>query len=132
MSKSIGNTILLSDPPDVVAKKLKSAVTDPQKLRKGDPGHPDVCLVFSYHQKFNPQEVEEIRVHCESGALGCVDCKLNCAKKISETLAPNLERRAYYEARPDEVKNILADGEQRAKRVAMQTMAEVHDAMKLG
>jgi tryptophanyl-tRNA synthetase len=132
MSKSVGNTILLSDFPDAIIKKLKSAVTDPQKIRKGDPGHPDICLVFAYHNKFNPIEVQEIRTDCESGKLGCVDCKLNCAKKIIDCLTPNREKHAYYESHMDEVKNILADGEQRARIVATQTMSEVHKAMKLG
>ena len=132
MSKSIGNTILLSDSPDAVTKKLRTAVTDPQKVRKGDPGHPDVCLVFAYHNKFNPAQVQEIRSTCESGQLGCVDCKMNCAKKINEALAPSYEKRTYYEAHMDEVKNILADGEQRARAVAEQTMAEVHEAMHMG
>jgi tryptophanyl-tRNA synthetase len=132
MSKSVGNTILLSDSPEATTKKLKTAVTDPQKLRKGDPGHPDVCLVFAYHNKFNSAEVPEIRINCESGQLGCVDCKMNCSKKIIETLAPNREKRGYYESHMDEVKNILADGEQRARVVAKQTMAEVHNAMKMG
>jgi tryptophanyl-tRNA synthetase len=132
MSKSIGNTVLLSDSSETITKKLKTAVTDPQKMRKGDPGHPDVCLVFAYHNKFNPIEVPEIRANCESGKLGCVDCKMNCAKKIIDTLAPHREKRTYYESHMDTVKNILTDGEQRAKAVAKQTMAEVHEAMKLG
>ena len=132
MSKSIGNTILLSDGPDVIAKKLKTAVTDPQKVRKGDPGHPDICLVFAYHNKFNAGQVPEIRAACENGQLGCVDCKMNCAKKITENLAPSYEKRAYYLAHMDDVKNILADGEERARAVARQTMNEVHVAMKLG
>ena len=113
-------------------KKLKTAVTDTQKVRRGDPGHPDICLVFAYHNKFNPAEVPEIRSHCESGALGCVDCKMNCAKKIIDTLAPSYEKRSYFETHVDEVRNILADGEARAQSVAKQTMAEVHEAMKLG
>ncbi|MCX6121559.1 MAG: tryptophan--tRNA ligase [Ignavibacteriales bacterium] len=132
MSKSVGNTILLSDSPEAIMKKLKTAVTDTQKVRKGDPGHPDICLVFAYHNKFNPAEVPEIRAGCESGKLGCFDCKMNCAKKIIETLAPSFEKRSYFEAHMDDVKNILADGEQRAKSVAKQTMAEVHEAMNLG
>jgi tryptophanyl-tRNA synthetase len=132
MSKSVGNTILLSDTPEAITKKLRSAVTDPQKLRKGDPGHPDICLVFAYHNKFNIAEIPEIRENCESGKLGCVDCKMNCAKKIIDALAPNLEKRAYYESHMEKVKDILADGEKRAKAVAEQTMAEVHAAMKLG
>ncbi len=132
MSKSVGNTILLSDTPEAITKKLRTAVTDPQKVRKGDPGHPDICLVFAYHNKFNHSEVPEIREGCESGKLGCVDCKMNCAKRIIEALAPNREKRAYYEAHMDEVKNILENGEQRARTIAEQTMAEVHEAMKLG
>jgi tryptophanyl-tRNA synthetase len=132
MSKSIGNTILLSDTPDVIQRKMRSAVTDPQKVRKGDPGRPDICLVFAYHQKFNPKEVPEIRAGCESGALGCVDCKLNCAKHISDALAPLREKRAYYESRAAEVKSILEEGETRARAVAQQTMGEVHEAMGIG
>ncbi len=132
MSKSVGNTILLSDAPETIIKKLRTAVTDPQKIRKGDKGHPDICLVFAYHNKFNISEVPEIRTTCENGTLGCVDCKMNCAKKIIEALAPNREKRAYYEAHMDEVKQILSDGEKRAKAVALQTMDEVHKAMKLG
>lgn len=132
MSKSIGNTILLSDSPDGIKKKMRTAVTDPQKVRKGDPGRPDICLVFAYHNKFNPAEVPEIRQGCESGQLGCVDCKMKCADRITDALAPNREKRAYYESHMDEVKAILHDGEQRARAVAHQTMSQVHEAMKVG
>jgi len=132
MSKSLGNTILLSDLPDEVKKKMKKAVTDPQKIHKGDPGRPDICLVFMYHQKFNATEVQEIRSGCESGQLGCVDCKMRAAEKINEFLDPFRERRKFYENKPEEVKKILSDGEERARSVARSTMAEVHQAMKLG
>jgi tryptophanyl-tRNA synthetase len=132
MSKSIGNTILLSDAPETIQKKMKTAVTDPQKIRKGDPGRPEICLVFAYHNKFNAGEVEEIRAGCSSGALGCVDCKLRCGTRIAEALTAHRERRAHYEAHPDEVREILADGERRAEQVATATMAEVHDAMGMG
>ncbi len=132
MSKSLGNTILLSDDPETVKKKMKKAVTDPQKVRKGDPGNPDICLVYAYHKKFNPDEVPEIEAGCRSGALGCFDCKMNCASKISSFLEPIIEKRNYYENRPDEVKDILADGEERGKKAAEETMAEVHEKMKLG
>jgi len=132
MSKSTGNTILLSDSPIEIQKKLKPAVTDPQKIRKGDRGHPDICLVFTYHQKFNAQEVAEIRNGCESGALGCVDCKKNCGEKIAHALAPMRDKRAHYESHLDEVKDIIADGESRGRRVAEETMMEVHSAMSLG
>ena len=132
MSKSTGNTVLLGDPPEEIRKKLKTAVTDPAKVRKGDPGHPDICLVFTYHQKFNAAQTPEIRNGCESGALGCVDCKLNCAEKISAVLAPVREKRARYEAHLDEVNAILSDGETRAAKVAEETMEEVHKVMSLG
>lgn len=132
MSKSLGNTILLSDPPQVVQAKMRKAVTDPQKIRKGDPGRPDICLVFTYHNKFNPAEVGEIRAGCESGQLGCVECKSRCAGRISEFLAPMQERRAYFEAHPAEVQDILAHGEHVARQEAQKTMVEVRQAMKLG
>ena len=132
MSKSLGNTILLSDAPDEIQKKMRTAVTDTLKVRKNDPGRPDVCVVFSYHQKFNPAEIPEIRQGCESGALGCVDCKKNCSSKIAESLAPFREKRAYFESNPVEVKFVLSDGESRAKRIAEETMREVRDVMKIG
>ena len=132
MSKSVGNTILLSDGVEEIKKKMRGAVTDPQKVRKGDPGRPDVCLIFAYHNKFNPSEIGEIRSGCESGSLGCVDCKLRCAERITNALASHREKRAYYESHLDEVKSILHDGETQARTVAARTMAEVHEAMKMG
>ncbi len=132
MSKSAGNTILLSDPPDEIQRKMRTALTDPQKIRKGDPGRPDICLVFTYHKKFNPSEVGEIRRGCESGALGCVDCKRRCAERVTEYLAPIQEKRRYYENHLDDVRDILLDGEERARSVAERTMAEVHAAMRIG
>ncbi|MCX6167866.1 MAG: tryptophan--tRNA ligase [Ignavibacteriales bacterium] len=132
MSKSAGNTILLSDEPDVVIQKLRKAVTDPQKLRKNDPGRPEVCLVFTYHKKFNLGEIPEIDTNCRSGALGCVDCKMRCASKINEVLAPILEKRKYYINDINKIKEILNDGESKAKVIAKQTMEEVHQKMKLG
>ncbi len=132
MSKSLNNAILLSDPPDEVKKKMKKAITDPQKIRKGDPGRPDICLVYMYHQKFNPVQEMEIRRGCESGELGCVDCKMRAAEKINELLDPFRERRALYESKPQEIMKILKNGEHRARSIAGKTMAEVHQAMKVG
>jgi tryptophanyl-tRNA synthetase len=132
MSKSAGNTILLSDSPEEITKRVRTAVTDPQKIRRNDPGRPDVCTVFTYHKKFNPDEIPEIRKGCESGALGCVDCKLNAAKKIADYLSPIREKRLYYESHPQEVLDILHDGETKAKLVAVETMKEVHAVMKIG
>lgn len=132
MSKSLGNSILLSDDVETVKSKLKKAVTDPQKIRKGDPGNPDICLVFSYHKKFNPDEVKEIETGCRSGELGCFDCKMKCSERISAFLEPIIEKRKYYEARMDEVKDILNDGETRARKIAEETMSDVHNHMKIG
>ncbi len=132
MSKSLGNTILLSDTPEEIQKKMKTAVTDTKKVRKNDPGRPDICVVFSYHQKFNSAEVPEIRTGCESGALGCVECKLKCSARIAESLAPFREQRLVYERSPEKVTEILAYGEQRAAAVAKETMSEVHRVMNIG
>ncbi|NCQ16746.1 MAG: tryptophan--tRNA ligase [Ignavibacteria bacterium CG22_combo_CG10-13_8_21_14_all_37_15] len=132
MSKSLGNTILLSDDAETIKTKLRKAVTDPLKVRKNDPGRPEVCLVFSYHKKFSPSEILEIETGCRSGALGCVDCKLKCTSNISSFIAPILEKRKYYEEHLDEVKDILTDGENRAQKVAKITIQEVRDKMKLG
>ena len=132
MSKSVGNTILLSDSPETIKTKMRTAVTDPQKVRRGDPGRPEVCLVYTYHQKYSPADVESIGRDCRSGALGCVDCKMKVVKQIADSLAPMHEKRSYYEQHPAEVKEILHDGEKRAKEVAHQTMHEVHEAMKIG
>jgi tryptophanyl-tRNA synthetase len=132
MSKSLNNTILLSDEPETVKSKMKKAVTDPNKQRKGDPGNPDICLVFSFHKKFNPGEVPEIEKGCRSGELGCFDCKMKCASRISDVLAPIIEKRKYYEKNLDEVRDILFDGETRARKVAVQTISEVRENMKIG
>ena len=132
MSKSAGNTILLSDPPESIRTKMRTAVTDPQKVRKNDPGRPDVCLVYVYHQKFNPAGVADVRIGCMSGALGCVECKGRVAGAIAEHLEPFREKRAHFEAHPGEVQQILEDGERRARERARATMAEVRKVMNLG
>ncbi|MGB8248359.1 MAG: tryptophan--tRNA ligase, partial [Chlorobium sp.] len=133
MSKSLGNTIFLSDPPEEVFKKVRNAVTDTLKVRRNDPGRPEVCTVFSYHKRFIPTpELAEIEAGCRSGSLGCVDCKKLCAAAISAELEPLLEKRRYYEAHIDLVKDILLEGEKKARARASQTMQEVRTAMELG
>ncbi|MDH7604345.1 MAG: tryptophan--tRNA ligase [Melioribacter sp.] len=132
MSKSLGNTILLSDEPDTVNQKLRKAVTDPLKVRKNDPGRPEICLVFTYHKKFNPEETDEIEKNCRSGSLGCVECKSKCADKINLFLEPIIEKRKFYENNIEQVKEILTEGERKAKVTASATMEEVRSKMKLG
>lgn len=131
MSKSAGNAILLSDSPEVVARKMSKAVTDPLKIRKNDPGRPEICLVFTHHQKFNPAEAPQVERDCRSGAIGCVDCKANCASHVVEYLAPLREKRADYERHISAVKEIIRDGESRARAVAQRTMGEVRAALRM-
>jgi tryptophanyl-tRNA synthetase len=133
MSKSLGNTILLADGPEEVLKKMRTAVTDTAKIRKNDPGHPEICTVFSYHAKFSsPEQLSSIEADCRAGSLGCVDCKKLCAANISLELAPLIEKRQYYQSHMDLVKSILLEGEVKAKVIANHTMQEVRTAMKLG
>jgi tryptophanyl-tRNA synthetase len=132
MSKSLGNTILLSDDGEAIKSKMKKAFTDPNKLRKGDKGNPDICLVYTYHKKFNPEGVPEIREGCKSGALGCFDCKMKISSKISDFFAPMREKRNELEKNKNAVLEVLIDGEKRAHEVAKQTMTEVREAMKIG
>jgi len=132
MSKSLNNTILLCDDPETIKSRLKKAAIDPNKQRKGDPGNPDVCVVFSYHKKFNTEDISEIEAGCRSGALGCFDCKMNCAKKISTFLEPIIAKRKYYENRINDVKDILHSGETRGRKIAEETMIEVRDKMRIG
>jgi tryptophanyl-tRNA synthetase len=132
MSKSLGNTILLSDAPEVILQKLRKAVTDPLKIKKNDPGRPEVCLVFTYHQKFNPSQTQEIELGCRSGILGCVECKMNCSSKINEVLMPIYEKRKFYENNLNMVVDILLTGEAAARKVAETTLNEVHQKMKIG
>jgi tryptophanyl-tRNA synthetase len=132
MGKSNENYILMSDPEEEIFNKVRTAITDPQKIRRNDPGHPDICNVYWFHKKFNENEVPEIRKDCMSGALGCVDCKKNCAAKIAAYFAPHREKRAYYETHGDEVIDIIDKGIEKAGEVARNTMADVHQVMKMG
>ncbi|HPC35678.1 MAG TPA: tryptophan--tRNA ligase [Candidatus Marinimicrobia bacterium] len=132
MSKSVGNTILLADSDEEINSKIKKAITDPQKIRRGDPGRPEICLVYTYHKKFNNDQCPEIYAGCTSGALGCVECKMKCGAAIQSVIAPYRSRRMYYAAHQSEVIDILIDGERRARQVAQSTMADVHNKMKIG
>ncbi len=131
MSKSLGNHILISEPKESLEKKVMSMVTDPQKIRLKDPGHPEVCTVFYFHKMFNKEEVPQIEEDCKKGTLGCVACKRNLAKKMYEYLAPVREERAKYENNPDLVKDIIREGEKKAREIASSTMDEVREAMKM-
>jgi tryptophanyl-tRNA synthetase len=132
MSKSLNNSILISDSEEEIKSKMRKAFTDPNKLRKGDKGTPEICLVFTYHKKFNLDEVEEIRQGCSSGTLGCVDCKNNISHKISDFFLPVREKREQLENNKQYIVDVLESGEQRAREIAENTMQEVRKAMSIG
>jgi tryptophanyl-tRNA synthetase len=131
MSKSLGNVILLSDAPDVIRKKVMTAVTDPEKIRMGDPGHPGICNVFAYHERFDPEAVPEIETDCKAGTLGCVECKKRCAQAITGHLEPIRARRLELEQDRPSVRALLETGAMRAREAAGETLAEVRRAMGL-
>jgi tryptophanyl-tRNA synthetase len=132
MSKSLGNTILLSDTPEDIQKKVRSAITDPAKIRMGDPGHPEICTIFTYHTKFNPTEVPVIERDCRSGTLGCVDCKNNLATKLSTFLEPIREKRKEIENNKNMVEEVIRVGNDKARKEAKITMEQVRESMKIG
>jgi tryptophanyl-tRNA synthetase len=129
MSKSLDNTIDLDDEPDTVRAKVRTFITDPQKLRKGDPGRPEICPVFALHRRFSQDILAWTDEHCRSGELGCVDCKTNLADRIIEELRPFRERRAELAADPELVEKVVAEGADRVRPVVRQTMAAVRAAM---
>jgi tryptophanyl-tRNA synthetase len=132
MSKSLDNHIEIAATPEETQKRVMQMVTDPQRLRRDDPGDPDVCNVFTLHKTFSSaEEVAEINVECRRAGIGCVDCKKLFAKNLNAYLEPFRERRAALEAKPDYVKDVLAEGAERAQAIARVTIAEVKDAVGL-
>ena len=130
MSKSYGNTILLSDPESEVRKKLKTMVTDPARVRRSDPGDPDKCPVGDLHKVFStPETLAKVYEGCRSAGIGCIECKGWAADALVQVLNPIQERRARFSAA--EVDNILKEGSERAAKRAEQTMVEVRAAMKM-
>jgi tryptophanyl-tRNA synthetase len=132
MSKSYKNTILLSEPEADLRAKLKTMVTDPERIRRTDPGNPDVCPVFDIHKVFSSETTQqEVREGCTTAAIGCIECKGWLADAVVKELAPIQERRRYYETHLVEVDEILAAGNLRANARAAQTMKEVRDVIGL-
>jgi tryptophanyl-tRNA synthetase len=133
MSKSYGNTILLTDPEAEIRSKLKTMVTDPARIRRKDPGNPDKCPVGDLHKIFSSQEtLAKVYDGCTTAGIGCIECKGWAADAIVAHLAPIHERRAHLEQNPALVSDILAAGNQRATLRAEQTMQQVRSAMGLG
>ena len=132
MGKSLDNHIELAYTPEETQKRVMTMVTDPQRLRRSDPGNPDVCNVYTFHKMFwKPEEVEMANLECRRAGIGCVDCKKLMAKNLNTTLEPFRARRAEFEKDPDGVWDVLRDGAKRARQIAEKTMEEVRAAVGL-
>jgi tryptophanyl-tRNA synthetase len=132
MSKSYGNTIMLSEPVADIRAKLKTMVTDPARVRRTDPGNPDVCPVFDLHKIFSSEEIQlKAADGCRSASIGCIECKGWVADAIIERIAPIQEHRRDLQSRPGVIGDVLANGKDRAIKRAQQTLDEVERAMGL-
>jgi len=132
MSKSYNNSIYLSDTAEETGKKIKSMMTDPARIRRNDPGDPDVCVAFNLHRIYVPQEkLDEIIPACRNATIGCVECKKILAEHLNEQLAPCRARRLELAEQPDFVENLLQKGSARASKISDSVMTEVRAALKL-
>jgi tryptophanyl-tRNA synthetase len=130
MSKSLGNTIGVLESPESIWQKLRPAQTDPARVKKTDPGTPEICNLYSLHQQFSPPDtVTTVAENCRGAKWGCLDCKKVLADNISHRLAPIRARAEELRARPHEIDTILADGASRARRAAEETMVQVRERM---
>jgi tryptophanyl-tRNA synthetase len=132
MSKSYNNTLNLSDTPEEITKKIMAMVTDPARVRRQDPGNPDVCPLFSLDRIFAPKTwCDHVNVECRRAGIGCVDDKKELLKHLLAFLKPIQERRRELAAHPEKVTEIIQEGSRKARSVAAQTMEIVKEAMKL-
>ena len=132
MGKSLGNAIYLCDSEEEITRKVMSAVTDPNRIKKDDPGNPDICMVNYYHKLFtNKDDCEKVCEECKLGKRGCVTCKRELINNINKEFAPIREKRKYYEAHPEEVDKILIEGTNKGRQLAKENMKKIKQAMKL-
>jgi len=132
MSKSYNNIIPLREEPDTVVKSIRTMTTDPQRVRRNDPGNPDVCPVYQLHEVYSDDETREwVRDGCTSAGIGCIDCKNPLIDSVLEEQQPMRERARQYEENPDLVKSIVAEGCEKARSIAKATLEEVRTAMGL-
>lgn len=132
MSKSYNNSIYLSDDDEVIAKKIKTAMTDPQRVRRTDPGDPEVCPIYSYHKIYSTAEQKDyVAKGCRSAGIGCIECKKILTDNILEELVPIRERRQEYVNNPKRVQEIVEEGNRKAGSLARETMKEVRRAMRI-
>lgn len=131
MSKSYDNTISIADDEETTTKKVRSMLTDPQKVRRGDPGRPEICPLFALWKFVNPLKVDGVAAECRSGALGCVADKTDFAEQLNAYLRPVRERYATYRSDPAQVERIIAEGTARTREIGAAVLADVKRAMKL-
>jgi tryptophanyl-tRNA synthetase len=131
MSKSYDNAIFIGDDEKTTTEKVRAMVTDPQKIRRGDPGRPEICPLFALWRFVNPLKVDGVAAACRSGALGCVQDKTDFAERLNEYLRPVRERYAIYRNDPSLVDRIIAEGTLRAREIATSVLADVRRAMRL-
>ncbi len=132
MSKSYNNSIYISDSDEEITKKLKTAMTDPQRVRRDDPGDPEVCPVYAYHKIYSTKEqISFVAEGCRTAGIGCIECKKILTQNILTELAPCRERREALLKSPGTIEEIIAAGNERARKLAAQTMAQVREAMKI-
>jgi tryptophanyl-tRNA synthetase len=132
MSKSLNNHIEIASTPEETTARVREMVTDPARIRRTDPGNPDICNVYTMHKIFSPQtDVDMVNVECRRAGIGCVDCKKLLAKNMNNHLEPFRAKRAEFAAKPGYVQDILNDGARRACVIAEKTMEEVREAMAL-
>jgi tryptophanyl-tRNA synthetase len=129
MSKSYNNSILLSDSEEETTAKVKEMFTDPTKIRKTDPGHPETCPVFFFHEIYNAGNAPDIAVRCRAGQLGCVENKADMAKHLNAALRPIRERWRDLAAKPAHIEEVMREGTKRARGIAQTTLGEVKAAM---
>ncbi|MFZ8834492.1 MAG: tryptophan--tRNA ligase, partial [Candidatus Caldipriscus sp.] len=130
MSKSYNNAIFISDTPEEITQKVKKSITDPMKIRKGDPGRPEICPIFYLHKAFNPDESYEIEENCRKGVLGCVDCKNRIAGKLINALEPY--RGKAEELSDDLIMDVIREGSRVARERAEETVEEVRRVLWSG
>ncbi len=132
MSKSYGNAIYLTDTKEEINNKVGQMITDPQRAKKIDPGDPDVCNVFSFHEIYTPEErVQQIDKDCRTASIGCVDCKKIMAVNLDKSLEPMREKRRELESDIDRVRDIIDQGNAKARSIAQKTMEEVKETVRI-
>ena len=132
MSKSYGNSVFLSDPPETIDRKLSRMVTDTARARRTDPGEPEKCPAFNLHKIYcTPEEIQEVSDGCRSAGIGCLDCKKVMIRHVIDDLAPFREKKAHYDKRPDDIRDVIAEGNRVAGEEAAATMSEVRSVLTL-